>query len=220
MEGALQEVVDFGETYAPVVGLVVTWSVLGVAWLARRRSWQTKRFTGQVNFSLNYADGDRLVFRTLLELPASSVWATDFAVRLVARAADAATPLKPFLCLRNPVDMAYVQRSVKNVLSERCADAYIARAVGEPVAMAEFLFGLTFEKYRDIRTQKLRVLLVSEGNLDEWFGAGRRPPDAPGQQHADRLATLLEMHRLAIAPGPDEASVLGRVELGVASTRQ
>ena len=62
-----------------LVLLVATWSVIGVLAVKRRYDWRQRRFTQQVNFSLNELerapDGSRrLLLRTLLEDSAGNVW--------------------------------------------------------------------------------------------------------------------------------------------------
>ena len=47
--------------------------------------------------------------------------------------------------------------STRATASERFSDAFVARAVGLPIKTDVFLFGLTWERYGEMKTQKLRV---------------------------------------------------------------
>jgi hypothetical protein len=199
------------------LGLVVTWvGIALVAW-RRRRDWKSKRFTGLVNFSLNYVADNKLMMRTLLEVPANAVWLNEYGVKLVMQAAAKTRADQPFIVLNDPADMQFVKHAILNVISQRFAEPFLGHVVGAPVHKASFLFALTFEKYADMRTRKFRVLLVEESSLPAMFG-----PDVPDSQveevnHKDRIGVLRMMASLAAKPGAriEGADVLGRVELGV-----
>ena len=86
-----------------------------------------------------------------------------------------------------------------NVLSEKFSDAYLAQSLGLPVKSAVYRFAITMERYGDIRTLKLRVLLVAEHDLENVFAPD--PPDGrkvevPNTLYGARLKTLQMMHEL------------------------
>jgi len=60
--------------------------------------------------------------------------------------------------------------------------------MGTPVNKREFVFGLTCEKYGDIRTQKLRVLIIDKELLEKYF-----VPNAPSDP--DKLGVVVDIHR-------------------------
>ena len=111
--------------------------------------------------------------RTLLETSAHQVWLNDLGVRQVVRAAERTTPDQPFVVLDDPADMAFVHRAVLNVLSEKFAEAFVAQASGLPARFDTFHFAVTCERFADIRTLKIRVLVATAADLQETFAEGR-----------------------------------------------
>jgi hypothetical protein len=155
--------------------------------------------------------------RTLLEKPAHEVWLNEYGVRTVLAAAQRTTAEQPFVLLADPRDRDFANRAVLNRLSERFAPAYLAAALGLPVRAAPFRFAITCEKYEEIRTLKLRVLVVAEQTLTELFGAGdgAAQVEAPGVVLQARLTTLRGLYALYLRDKASDRPVLGQVELGV-----
>ncbi len=225
------DILDFLKTYGPAIGLGLIWGGILLAWWRRRQSWKRKSFARQVNFSLNDVRGDTLTLRTLLEDDAKKVWLNDYGVSLVLDAAGRTSVEQPFILMRTPEDQGYVLRAALNVLSERFAEQHLARTLGIKVNGSEFVFGLTCEKYGNIRTQKLRVIIARPELLDALFGttarfhiAGAEGGEAPAGRtlllleppvHKDRLDTLRVMHRLWKSDKPKENRLVDTVELGV-----
>jgi hypothetical protein len=213
-------IIHFLREYGGVLSLLLTWAAIAWVYLAKRANWSRKEFLGQVNFSLSYVVDGRLVMRTLVEVPATSVWFNDLGVAKVQKAAARTTPDQPFVRLPDPSDMAFVYRAVLNVLSERFSDAYLAESMGLPVVTSVYWFAITMERYGDIRTLKLRVLLASEKDLGGIFVPGRpdgREIEVPNALYGARLKTLYAMHELHRRSGEPGVLPLGRVVLGVRS---
>lgn len=226
-------IVDFLKTYGPGIGLAITWGGIIYAWWRRRSDWKRKSFARQVNFSLNDVQDGTLRLRTLLEDDAKKVWLNDHGVALVLEAAKRTTVEQPFVAMRNAEDQGYVLRAVLNVLSERFAELHLARTLGVTVKSATYVFGLTCEKYGNIRTQKLRVIIARPELLDALFGPSPTwatpSPDGSGPTHAglrelrlehsvhkDRLDTLRVLYRLWKSDKPKENRLLDTVEIGIA----
>jgi hypothetical protein len=202
--------------------LVLTWAGIAVVWWRRRRDWAGKRFTEQVNFSLSYLETDDegrdvLALRTLLELGARNVWLNEYGVRKVQKAAEKTTLERPFLRIRPARDMDLVRHAVLNVLSERFAQVYLARAMGAEVRTEAFLYGRTWERYGDIKTHKLRVMVVRPSDLEALFGPEGKAKNlhVTVESHRWRITTLEKMYGLVHSPEPDERAAVGEVELGV-----
>jgi hypothetical protein len=82
------------------------------------------------------------------------------------------------------------------------------------VKTADYLFALTYERYAEMRTRKLRVILIRPDDLDA-IAADDGSIVADGTAYADRLQTLRAFaghHRRSEAA---DAIRLGRVTLGV-----
>ncbi|MEZ6232874.1 MAG: hypothetical protein R3B68_01675 [Phycisphaerales bacterium] len=232
------DIVKFLSSYGPAIGLAATWGGILFAWWRRRVSWKRKSFIRQVNFSLNDVRDSTLVLRTLLEDDARKVWLNEHGVGLVLDAARKTTVAQPFVSMGNAEDQGYILRAVLNVLSERFAELHVGRTLGVPVKAATYVFGLTCEKYGNIRTQKLRVIIARPELLDALFGPTPkwRVPDggegvpptsaasdaAPTAElrlehtvHKDRLSTLRVLHRLWTSNSPKQRRLVDTVEIGI-----
>jgi hypothetical protein len=200
------------------LALLLTWVGIGFVYLRRRKQWHRKAFLAQVNFSLNYVAGSTLAMRTLVEKPANQVWLNEYGVRMVLAAAHKTTVGHPFIILKHPKDRDFANRAVLNVLSERFAEGFVAAALGLPVKTAPFCFAITCEKYEEIRTLKLRVLIVAEQTLIDLFGPddGAAKLEVTSVIYQARLKTLRAMYELYAKDRQSEQPVLGQVELGVA----
>ncbi len=201
--------------------LVATWSVIGILAAKRRYDWQQRRFAQQVNFSLNTLideGGARmLLLRTLLEESAQQVWINDYGVRRVLKAARRTTVDRPFLQIADARDRDMVMVAVLNVLSERFSDAFVARALGIPTRTDTFLFGLTWERYGEMKNQKLRVMVIKRSDLQSMFDnqTDAREIDVAEESHRPRIRTLRRMDELRTSSHADDRSAIGEIELGM-----
>jgi hypothetical protein len=196
------------------VGLLFTWG--GIAWVyyRKRADWARKQFLTQVNFSLTYVRDGKMAMRTLLETTSQKVWLNDLGVKKVAKAAAKTTRDQPFVGVDDPTDMDFLYRAVLNVLSEKFAESYLAETLGLPVASKEYIFAISFERYSDIRTLKLRVLLVSEDDLETHFGPEGKV-ELPNVIYKARLKTMQAMHKLHKSADQPGVLPLGRIVLGL-----
>jgi len=213
--------VDLALEHWELALLATTWSVIGVVAAKRRFDWRQRRFAQQVNFSLNTLvedDGSpTLLLRTLLEESAAQVWINDYGVGRVLKAARRTTAETPFLQIADARDRSMLMVAVLNVLSERFSDAFIARALGIPAKTDTFLYGLTWERYGEMKTQKLRVMVIKRSDLRNMFND---PEDAleicvAEESHQPRIRTLRQMYELWTSSDADDRGAIGEVELGM-----
>jgi hypothetical protein len=203
--------------------LIATWSAIGIVSIRRRIEWRQRRFTQQVNFSLTIPverDGSQtLLLRTLLEEGAANVWLNEFGVSRVLKAARLTTREMPFLRITQSNDRDLVMNAVLNVLSERFSDAFVARAVGLSIKTDIFLFGLTWERYGEMKTQKLRVILIKRTDLQSLFEEGFGNPEigVVEESHRPRIETLRCMFELSTSSNHEERDMIREVELGIAT---
>ena len=201
--------------------LAGTWLGIGALAVKRRYDWRQRRFAQQVNFSLNSlveeSGANRLLLRTLLEESAANVWINDYGVGRVLKAARRTTVERPFLQIPEARDRDIVMVAVLNVLSERFSDAFVARVLGVPSKADTFLFGLTWERYGEMRTQKLRVMVIKQSDLARMFEGGEDPIElrVAADSHRPRIDTLRQMYTLWSSPDADERGAIGEVELGM-----
>lgn len=214
----LRDIANFIGEYGGGLAFILTW--LGIGWLyfRQRAAWSRKEFATQVNFSLNYIMDDQLVMRTLLETSAQEVWLSELGVRKVQKALARTTEENPFLSVPDPTDMDFLNRAVLNVLSEKFAEVYLAQSLGLPVTTETYLFALTFERYKPQRTFKLRILIVTEKDLEAITRT-----NAQGEEHlrtssaiyASRIRTLRKMKELLDLEAQPGTLKFGRVVLGL-----
>jgi hypothetical protein len=214
----LQAVINFFKQYGNVVSLVATWGIFVWVWRGKRSDFARKEFIDQVNFSLNYVADGKLAMRTIAEASALDIWLNDSGAGKVRRAAKRTTEARPFIFLDDEADMDFVYRAVLNVVSEQFAEAYLAQSMGLPVVSAVYRFMVTMERYGDIRTLKMRVLLVREADLETLFDPAL-PPEKQVQvsnaQYGARLRTLHMMHDIHKRAGEPGAMKVGRVILSL-----
>jgi hypothetical protein len=210
----LRDFWKLAKEHASTAGLILTWLGIAAVYWRKRSEWQRKQFTNQVNFSLNYVVDNQLKLRTLLETSVQEVWLNDYGVKKVLAAAERTTAVQPFIVLADVEDMAFIQRAVLNVLSERFSEAFLAASMGLPVKKAVYCFALTYEKYQDMRTRKFRVLLMERESMKESFGSERPAEIAFAEgHHRDRWTTLKAMYELH--GSPKNIGIVGEVELGI-----
>ena len=168
--------------------------------------------------TLSEANGScTLLLRTLLEESAASVWINDYGVGRVLKAARRTTFENPFLQIEGERDRDLVMIAVLNVLSERFSDAFVAQALGIPATTESFLYGLTWERYGEMKTQKLRVMVIKQSDLQRMFDSriDSGEINVAEESHRPRLNTLHHMYRLWTSRDEVDRKAIGEVELGM-----
>ena len=165
-------------------------------WRARRR-WMRKEFFERVNFSLNSIVDGKLQIRTLMEESADRVFLNQIAVsQLLAKASrttseDALIPLE-----KN--EAWFFLNSALNEISEKFAAGFVRRDAGQPVKSHRMLLCLTNEADGEIRTRKIRVMVIAEKTLR---ALPEELPALESQNHKTRWKTLQNMRqKLESAP--------------------
>lgn len=213
----LQHLAEQFKHYWNTIALLATWVGILIVWYRRRTEWRRKQFLNQVNFSLNYVVNNTLAMRTLLETTAQLVWLNDYGVKAVFAAAGKTTVDHPFIVLDDPKDQDFINRAVLNTLSEKFADTYLAAALGGPTRVGSFCFAITCEKYEEIRTVKLRVLIIEERTLLDLFGPGGKGGQLQLTHvvYKARLKSLQAIHDMYLKDKTSDRQVLGHMEMGV-----
>ncbi|HEV7299913.1 MAG TPA: hypothetical protein VGN72_11160 [Tepidisphaeraceae bacterium] len=165
--------------------------VIGTWWGKRRAraEWSRKRFLDRINFSLNLIHDGTLQIRTLAEMNCKQVFLNEVAVeRILAAAAktsadDAILPL--------PSDERwYMLNAVLNEISERYSAGFLKRDMGLPVRTANYLICLTYENAGDLKTRKIRAMIVRK---DLLLNLPADPPRLERPHHAIRFNTLKQL---------------------------
>lgn len=172
------------------VKFVTAGAFTAVGWLiARRRAaseWKQREFYHRLNFSLNSVIDGTLKIRTLAEKSCREVFLNDAAVRQLTRLAQETRPGNPILPIPKD-DCWYFLNAALNELSEQFADGLIAREAGRPVTAVNYLICLTNESDGDVRTRKIRALVVRKSLLTDL---PKETPAFESPNHRIRWQTL------------------------------
>jgi hypothetical protein len=196
------------------LALLATIVLVLLAYWKSRSVWKTRDFLGRINFSLNYIQENGLKIRTLQESNIDEILLNNsHGRRMVLRAAGRTTLKKPFLELPKR-DAWIVLNSVLNEISEQFADGFLAVAAGLPTRTTTFLFGITCERDRDVRVNKIRVMIIERSLLEKIDELVEIEFESPN--HHVRLETLKTMR--AIHLDKNRQDQLGRVDLVMRET--
>ena len=150
------------------IKFVISACLLGIGvWWGRWRTyvaWTRKEFLGRLNISLNSIEDGVLKIRTLVEKDLREVFLNRFAVEAIRKAAGRTTPENPLLPLGDD-DKWYLLNAVLNEVSEKFAEGYLRRDMGQPVAAATYLVCLTNECAGGVRTRKVRAMVTGKETL-------------------------------------------------------
>ncbi|HEY0010218.1 MAG TPA: hypothetical protein VGB55_15950 [Tepidisphaeraceae bacterium] len=190
-----QQTSDFVRDNWLKIGWSAVWSV-GIlyvgTWWGRRRArseWSSKQFLHRINFSLNQIRDNKLLIRTLAEMDCREVFQNDVAVDRVLAAAMRTDQRSALLPLKQD-DRWYVLNSVLNELSERFATGFLKQDLGAPVVSQVYLACLTFESVGDLKTRKVRVMLIRK---DMLLSLPAEPPMFERPHHSTRFKTLQQL---------------------------
>ena len=192
---AWKQLVDFafeqaGEVWAKILAGA---AIAAVSWyLGRRRAvrtWRDRVFLDRLNFSLTSIREGTLQVRTLIECPSADVFPNRAAIEAVNAAAAKTTPNNPLLPLLQ-ADRWYYLNAVLNEVAEHYSVGVLRRDLGHDVKSATYLICLTNEKAGEIRTQKIRALVVRK---DLLMALPEKQPKLESPNHVSRWTTLQTM---------------------------
>lgn len=183
--------------------------LIGTAWGRRRarREWANKRFLDRINFSLNTIANGALQIRTIAEMNCRDVFLNEVATETVL-AATAQTTAKDALLPFDKEERWFLLNAVLNELSERFAAGFIRRDMGLPVTTRVYLVCLTYENAGDLKTRKIRAMIVQRETL---LNLPTETPRLERPHHSVRFQTL---QQLAAAYQSDATQFL-EVELSI-----
>lgn len=182
-----QAISDFVEAHWLKAIVSCAFLLTGVFWGKWRAYWQwiRKEYTGRLNISLNIIDEGkckpyvpingprnleapvfRLKIRTLLEKNLLEVFINKVAAHKVESAAHHTEGSKhcPLLPL-NDDDRWHLLNAVLNELSEQFNTGCVKQAVGDEYTSYLFLVCLTYEVAGDVRTRKVRAMVIRHDQL-------------------------------------------------------
>lgn len=152
--------------------------------------WRRREFLDRLNVSLNLLIEGRLQIRTLLEKSCQEVFLNSAAVEEVMTASKRTTATDPILPLPK-ADYWYFLNAVLNDVAEQFAEGTVKRDLGLPVTRGQYLMCLTFETAGEMRTRKIRAMLVRKEVL---LNLPAETPQFDSPHHITRWQTLQQMH--------------------------
>lgn len=169
------------------LGLLALGWVVG-RWRAQQR-WRSKEFLDRLNFSLNLIEVGVLRIRTLIEKDCDDVFLNREALVRLRRVVGKTTPEDPLIPIYRE-EVWYYLNAALNEVSEKFAEGHLRRDNGLAVTTSRYLLCLTNEADGEVRTRKMRVMLIRKELLENL------PADAPrleSPSHATRWRTLQQM---------------------------
>ena len=196
LETIIEELTEHWVKFLTAAGIALLGWFFG-SFQARRR-WAKRDFLDRLNVSLTRIDPlkddpkGKLTIRTLLEMDCLEILLNREACKRLQSYATQTVPGKPVIPI--PLkDRWFYLNSVLNELSERFAEGQIALSMGLKVVEDEFLICLTREAEGDVRTQKIRAMVVLKSLLENL------PAECPNldhPKHATRWSTMNAMAQL------------------------
>ncbi len=172
---------------AASIGCIVVGWLLGF-WRARRQ-WQQREFLERINVSLNMIHDGKLLIRTLAEKSLEEVFVNPTAITKLQRAVKKTTEDNPIPSLAEE-DFWPVLNCVLNIISEKFSAGYIRRDLGYPIKTAVYLMCLTCERSSEMRTRKIRAMLIKKSLL---LNLPEENPEYEQPSHWVRFQTLKQL---------------------------
>lgn len=195
------------------IKFVIAGLFMGTGWFfgkrKAKRDWQKREFFGRVNFSLNTLVDGVLKIRTLSEKSCEEVFLNQVAAGKVTSSARETTADDPTLPLPKD-DYWYYLNAVLNELSEQFAEGILRRDMGLPVKTEQYVIALTCESAGEMRTRKVRAMVIRKSLLTEL------PEERPSFEAATHITRWSTLQTLAVMYAKEPWKFL-TVELCVAS---
>jgi hypothetical protein len=172
------------------VKIIVGFAAMSAGWYFGRRraqsSWLKREFLDRLNVSLNVIADGKLKIRTLSEKRCADVFLNSVASETIQRTARQTTATDPLLPLSKD-DTWYYLNAVLNDLSEQFALGHLQQDLGMPVKSATYLVCLTCESFGELRTRKVRAMVMRK---DALINLPKEQPQLAASHHTTRWATL------------------------------
>jgi hypothetical protein len=180
---------DHGIKVAVAVGFTILGWLFG-RWKAAR-DWRRREFFNRLNISLNSIIDGKLLIRTVLEKSCEEVFMNRVAVDRLLQAAQQTTPAEPLIPLI-PDDRWFYLNSILNEISEKFSSGLFLREAARPHDAVRYLICLTNECDGDVRTRKIRAMVVRR---DRLLSLPSEQPVLESPNHAVRWKTLQHMQK-------------------------
>jgi hypothetical protein len=170
--------------------------IMAAGWFFGQRraqsNWKKKEFLDRLNVSLNTIDQNTLLIRTVLEKSCKDVFLNNVAVAAIRDASGRTTASDPTLPLPE-ADYWYYLNSVLNEVAEQFSEGQLRRDMGLPVNTKKYLICLTSECAGELKTRKVRAMLIQTSLLD---ALPEEQPKFESPHHLTRWDTLQKLAKL------------------------
>ncbi|MEZ6032418.1 MAG: hypothetical protein R3C17_04955 [Planctomycetaceae bacterium] len=164
-------------------------------WLIGRwrasQSWKRREFFNRLNVSLNSLHNGKLMIRTVLEKTCEEILLNAVAVERLIKAAQSTTKDNPLVPIPQE-DRWFYLNAVLNELSETFAEGLFRREAGQSHVAIRYLICLTNECDGDIRTRKVRAMVIRKESL---LNLPAESPEFESPNHTIRWKTLQQMQK-------------------------
>ncbi|OYP29520.1 hypothetical protein [Rhodopirellula sp. MGV] len=151
-----------------------------------RSSWLRRDFMNRLNVSLTSIDEGTLRIRTILEMDVDAIFLNSSASRKIVSLAKQTTETDPLITIPK-ADCWFYLNAVLNEISERFSLGHLRRDAGESIRRVEYVICLTCERAGQVRTQKIRAMLVQKSLLENL---PQVQPNLEQESHITRWETL------------------------------
>ena len=166
LDQLLHTLQDYMKDHA--VKLLTGLILMAIGWFFGRKrahaEWRKQEFYDRLNVSLNIIEDGVLKIRTLSEKRCESVFLNAAAVDSIVKLATKTTAQDPLLPFPQHQNWFYLN-SVLNDLSEQFSLGLVKRDIGGPVHSAKYLFALTCEAEGEMKTRKIRAMVIKKSLL-------------------------------------------------------
>jgi len=167
-----------------------------VGWMMGKRrerlKWEQRSFLDRLNVSLNSLAENRLRIRTLIEKPGEEVFLNKVAFSRLIKYAEQTRLGEPIIPIPE-ADRWFYLNSVLNEVSEQFNLGQLAADNQLPVKRQSYLLCLTREAEGDVRTQKIRAMLIRK---DQLLALPETAPELERPRHLTRWQTLQRMAQM------------------------
>lgn len=194
MQGFLDAINDLITDHWTKFVTAAGFTLLG--WLVARyraqREWARREFFNRLNISLTSVIDGTLKIRTLSEKECTDIFLNKVAVDRLISIAQQTTKENPVIPISKEDSWFYLN-SVLNELSEQFAEGLLKREAGRPVDAIRYLICLTNECDGDLRTRKVRAMVIRKELL---LNLPETQPSLESPNHAIRWRTLQQMQKI------------------------
>lgn len=177
-----------------IVGILIAtgFTIVGWYWGKRKADakWKKREFYDRLNVSLNMIEDGTLRIRTILEKGCAEVFLNSSATETIVSLSHQTTPQDSIIPLPKE-EYWFFLNAVLNEIAEKFSVGSIKRDLGLPVCSERYLICLTNETAGEMKTRKLRAMLIQKKLLT------RLPSETPKFENPHHITRWQTLNQLA-----------------------